>query len=412
MAFGDDVLKGFFGNDFLRDYTHASKTFRSNNSALSPRRKFLFHVVFNINSFLIPQLQAVFKAQDVANMSLLVKEVKLPAYKFSVETMNQYNRKRKVQTQIEYDPITCVMHDDTSDLARELWYNYYAYYYKDASQKYLDAAVTNGSLGQNASGVDPGAAYPYGFRDIYTQDREINDWGYIGESYMDGPTDTRGGKPAFFRDITIFGFNDHQFAAYVLVNPIISAFEHDTYNYTEGGGIMQNTFTFEYETVKYYHGAINGSSPDDAIPSFGNNANYDTTKSPLARPGATATIFGQSGLIDAGAGIITDLSAGNLAGVVGAIQKGGTAYQTFKGRDLNEMFKTESTNIARNVIKEDLPGAARGSGFFPKQARFTPLNDQAATLKPANTGTEQNPTNLNGPITVPNQVGKNPNQRG
>ena len=129
MGFGDDLLKGFFGNDFVRDYTHASKTFRSNNSALSPRRKFLFHVVFNINSALIPQLQAVFKPQDIANMSLLVKEVKLPAYKFSVDTMNQYNRKRKVQTQIEYDPITCVMHDDTSDLARELWYNYYAYYY-------------------------------------------------------------------------------------------------------------------------------------------------------------------------------------------------------------------------------------------------------------------------------------------
>ena len=45
MAFGEDVLKGFFGNDFLKDYTHASKTFRSNNGALSPRRKFLFHVV-------------------------------------------------------------------------------------------------------------------------------------------------------------------------------------------------------------------------------------------------------------------------------------------------------------------------------------------------------------------------------
>ena len=74
-----------------------------------------------------------------------VKEIKLPAYKFSVDTMNQYNRKRKVQTQIDYDPITCVMHDDNSDLARELWYNYYSYYYKDASQKYLDAAVTNGT---------------------------------------------------------------------------------------------------------------------------------------------------------------------------------------------------------------------------------------------------------------------------
>ena len=73
MAFGDDVLKGFFGNDFVRDYSHASKTFRSNNSALSPRRKFLFHVVFNLNTQQIPQLSSIFQAGDLANLNLLVK---------------------------------------------------------------------------------------------------------------------------------------------------------------------------------------------------------------------------------------------------------------------------------------------------------------------------------------------------
>ena len=55
MAFGEDFLKGFFGSDFLKDYTHASKTFRSDNGALAPRRKFLFHVVFNLNVQQIPQ---------------------------------------------------------------------------------------------------------------------------------------------------------------------------------------------------------------------------------------------------------------------------------------------------------------------------------------------------------------------
>jgi hypothetical protein len=214
MAFGEDFLKGFFGNDFLKDYTHASKTFRSNNTLFLHVRNFYSMLYLTEHVQQIPQLSNIFQAQDLDNLSLLVKEVKLPSYKFSVETMNQYNRKRKVQTQIEYDPITCIMHDDTSDLSRELWYNYYSYYYKDASQKYWDAAVTNGSIGPNATGVDPGAAYPYGFRDIYTQDREINDWGYIGESYMDG---ARGGKPAFFRDITIFGYERHKWAAYTLL---------------------------------------------------------------------------------------------------------------------------------------------------------------------------------------------------
>jgi hypothetical protein len=395
MAFGEDFLKGFFGSDFLKDYTHASKTFRSNNGALAPRRKFLFHVVFNLNVQQIPQLRNVFQTQDLDNLSLLVKEVKLPSYKFSVETMNQYNRKRKVQTQIEYDPITCIMHDDSSDLARAMWYNYYAYYYKDASQKYWDAAVTNGSMGQNAQGVDPGAAYPYNYRDIYTQDREINDWGYIGESYTDG---ARNGKPAFFRDITIFGFDDHKWAAYTLINPIISSFEHDTYNYTEGAGIMQNTFTFDYETVKYYNGALTGSKPDGGIPSFANPGSYDTVQSPLSRPGSAGTIFGNGGLIDAAAGIVTDLSAGNLAGVVGAIQKGGTAYPTFKGRDLQSILRTESRDALRNTIKQDLPGAARGA-LFPNK----PVQQAVGINAPA-TPRLATATTTGGPVTVPTQT--------
>jgi hypothetical protein len=404
MAFGEDFLKGFFGNDFLKDYAHASKTFRSNNGALSPRRKFLFHVVFSLNIQQIPQLANVFQTDDLQNLNLLVKEITLPAYKFSVETMNQYNRKRKVQTQIEYNPITCIMHDDTSDLSRTLWYNYFSYYYKDASQKYFDAAVTNGSLGPNAQGVDPGAAFPYGFRDIYTQDREINDWGYIGESYMDG---ARQGKPAFFRDITIFGMNDHKWAAYTLINPIISSFEHDTYNYSEGAGIMQNTFTFDYETVKYYHGALSGGKPDGAIPSFANPANYDTVTSPLSRPGSAATVFGQGGLIDAAGGIITDLSAGNLAGVVGAIQKGGTAYETFKGRDLNQIIETESLNIARGEIKQTLPGAARGV-LFPNKPNIQAVGNNApATLKPSNIS-----LNTTGPVTINDQTGTKPKTTG
>jgi len=397
MAFGEDFLKGFFGNDFLKDYTHASKTFRSDGYALAPRRKFLYHVVFNLNVQQIPQLRNVFQTQDLNNLSLLVKEVKLPSYKFSVDTMNQYNRKRKVQTQIEYDPIVCTMHDDASDLSRALWYNYYAYYYKDASQKYFDAAVTNGSLGQNAQGVDPGAAYPYNYRDIYTQDREINDWGYIGESYTDG---TRGGKPPFFRDITVFGFDQHKWAAYTLINPIITSFDHDTYSYADDAGIMQNTFTFEYETVKYYNGALTGSKPDGGIPSFANPGNYDAVTSPLARTGSTSNILGNGGLIDAASGIITDLSAGNLAGVVGAIQGAGTAYQTFKGKDLASILKTESTAMLTSTIKSQLPGMTRGV-LFPNQANQpSAVNSQntPATLKSAD------PININGPSTIPTQT--------
>ena len=131
------------------------------------------------------------------------------------------------------------------------------------------------------------------------------------------------------------------------------------------------------------------------------------SQSPLVRPGSAATVFGQGGLIDAAGGIITDLSAGNLAGVVGAIQKGGTAYETFKGRDLNQIIETESLNIARSEIKQTLPGAARGV-LFPNKPNIQAAGNRApATLKPANIS-----TNVTGPVVINNQTGTKPKTTG
>jgi len=136
MAFGQDFLKAFFGNDYLKDYRHASKTFRTNGYENAPRFKFLFHVYFNINTSAIPQLARIFDAGEQSTIGLLVKNIELPKYKLDVETLNQYNRKRLVQKKIEYQPIKAVFHDDGGDLIRTMWYNYFAYYYKDPSQAY------------------------------------------------------------------------------------------------------------------------------------------------------------------------------------------------------------------------------------------------------------------------------------
>jgi hypothetical protein len=125
----------------------------------------------------------------------------------------------------------------------------------------------------------------------------------------------------------------------------------------------------------------------------------------LSRPGSTGTIFGQGGLVDAAGGIITDLSAGNLAGVIGAIQKGGTAYETFKGRDLQAILKTESENIARAQIKQDLPGAARGVLFSKAPVIQAVGSNAPAGLKPIPTTVGTTPyTNLTKPVTIPDQT--------
>jgi hypothetical protein len=361
--FGEDFLQGFFGADGLKDYSHASKTFRTNGYELAPRNKFLFYVFFTINTGRIPALQAAFGNDEVATIGTQVRSIQLPNYQMSVETLNQYNRKRLVQTKIEYQPIQVVFNDDQGDLIRNMWYNYYTYYYKDPTQKYDNVAPTNGTLGNLATLAN---GYNYNDRDIYNNSRQVNDWGYIGEGYTDSSifTGSNSSKPPFFRDIKIYGLSQKKFASYVLINPLINNWQHDTYDYAQGNGVMTHTVSLQYETVKYGTGYIGGNTPSSTVPGFADPNHYDTRRSALARPGSTATVFGQGGLVDAGLGIYEDLEAiltgrGGLQNVIGAVQKAGTAYQTFKGKDIASIANQEAKLGARQVLAASLPGATR-----------------------------------------------------
>ena len=78
--FGEDFLKGFFGDDGLKDYSHAAKTFRTNGYELTPRYKFLYHVFFNINTAQIPALKNAFGNDDIGVIGMMCKTVQLPNY--------------------------------------------------------------------------------------------------------------------------------------------------------------------------------------------------------------------------------------------------------------------------------------------------------------------------------------------
>jgi hypothetical protein len=355
MAFGQDFLNGFFGNEYVRDYSHASKIFTSNGYENAPRFKFLFHVYFNLNTA-IPGLANVFDAGTTSTIGLLVKNIDLPKYKIDTEVLNQYNRKRIVQKKIEYQPVSVKFHDDGGDLSRNLWYNYYSYYYKDPSQKYGNVPNTNGTLGLSATQSN---AFNYNNRGIYAGDQTVNDWGYIGENYYDA-SNSQDGKPAFFRDITIYGFNQHKWVSYVLINPMISDWSHDQYDYNQPAGVMENSMTIQYETVKYYGGGIGGVRPDTNVQGFGDLNYYDQIKSPLSKPGGTRSILGQGGLVDTGIGIISDLSANNLAGVLGAVQKSGAAYQTFRNQNLSQIARAEAVGAVNDVLRATQQGTAGG----------------------------------------------------
>jgi hypothetical protein len=138
---------------------------------------------------------------------------------------------------------------------------------------------------------------------------------------------------------------------------MISEWNHDTYDYSQDTGVMENNVTISYETVKYYSGAVGGVRPDTNVQGFASPSYYDQQGGSLSRPGGTRSILGQGGLLDAGLGIISDLESGTVGGLIGAVQKAGTAYNTFKGANLKSIVKEEAIGAVQDVLRSTTSGA-------------------------------------------------------
>lgn len=347
-----DAAGAFFGSDYLRDYTHASKTFRTNSYQNAPKLKFLFHVYFETNNAAFP---------NNFNYGLLVKDVKLPAFQFTTHQMNQYNRKRIIQTKIKYEQVDITFHDDNNDSVNYLWNSYYYYYYNDGKkpQNVLQGFRGTSLTESDATKSTVAPSQQYNDRNIY--DNSISgddDWGFSG-----GATDENTGKKvAFFKNITVFGFNQHNFTAYTFINPIITSFNHDSYNYEEGGGVMQNKMSIDYETVVYNYGAMDGRKPGEIVTGFGDVDNYDRTTSPIAQPGANGTILGQGGLVDGVGGTLRALGEGNI---LGAIKTAGTTIKTAVNLDLKKVATAELNAMLKNAIS-NTPNTRNSLFNFPK----------------------------------------------
>jgi len=387
MAFGSG-FNNFFGNfyqgltsaDDLKDYRHGSKLFLSDGYALTPQTKFLFHVYFTLNTTEIPGLRQAFgSVQDIGTIGMMVKTIDLPRFSIDVEEKNQYNRKRYVQNKISYNPVNITFHDDSSDLVRSMWNAYYSYYYDDSLHKY-DGISADADL---ASWQEP---LDFNRRDIYDNLRNVNNWGYSGSG------DASGYKPNFFKDIKVYGMSRGNFTQYTLINPIITDWAHDTFDYKDGGGVMQNTMTLRYETVKYARGKV-GQAGNSNVKGFADPSMYDDQPSKLGKPGAADNIFGSGGLLDAGASIIDDLASGNI---IGAVVTGATAYENFSGVNKSEIESVGNAivgGVLANAINS--PTVANASSNFLFPTGDNTVNNFAGAQEQSNNGLTGSDTTTN-----------------
>jgi hypothetical protein len=108
---------------------------------------------------------------------------------------------------------------------------------------------------------------------------------------------------------------------------------------------------------------------------FADPNHYDVTRSGISRPGSQATVFGQGGLVDAGIGLLEDLNAlqtgqGGLQNVLGAVQKGGTAFETFKGKNIASIANQEARQAFTQALQTSLPGGMRQAANYANGQLF------------------------------------------
>jgi hypothetical protein len=94
-------------------------------------------------------------------------------------------------------------------------------------------------------------------------------------------------------------------------------------------------------------------------------------------------------LLSVATGIVDDLQSGSVAGLIGAAQKAGTAYNTFKGKNLRSIVQSEATALGRDTINQFGPGATRSvinkvdGWVFPTATANRNIANQTATNNPA-----------------------------
>lgn len=304
MSFFNSFLKQITTGDNLKDYSHASKVFTSNAMELSPKMGFLFHVIF--------EFADTYEYNKSRELSLMVKSADLPKFDVDTKTLNSYNRPNIIQTKVKYNPVNLTFHDDSANVVRDFWKEYFTFYYRDSDIQNL-------------------ASYEYNNK--YASANLVDNF-YAGYTPVQS-------KKKVLNAVRIFSLSKKQFSEFVLVNPIITSFQHGRHENSGDTNPLEITIGIEYENVLFGTGDVS-----EIKGAFGDSEYYD--KVPSALYSGTQSILGPGGLLSSTNSILGNLSEGNfLSAALGAAK----TAQTFKGANLKNILLGEATNIGKEILR-------------------------------------------------------------
>tara|TARA_Y100001951_G_C11277073_1_gene262640 strand:- start:5 stop:940 length:936 start_codon:yes stop_codon:yes gene_type:complete len=198
-------------------------------------------------------------------LSTVVQSCDLPSFQFDTQTLNQYNRKRIIQTKVNWTPITIRFYDTRDNKFQIVMEEYFKWYYKDGRE-------VNSNFGSGAFVPDVVDANPsidkFGFQPPFTGKSRVKEsrfksdvpFGQVGSPparnpHSDGaPKGDINFEKYFFSKIVISrmsgGREDPVKSPIILFNPTITSIQHDNLDYSSAQPISWSV-QFAYEGVQH-----------------------------------------------------------------------------------------------------------------------------------------------------------------
>jgi hypothetical protein len=230
---------------FLRDPRFASKVFKMQDANLTrlPRPRFLFFVNFQPEGGQRPGQLSLSNALNNIDtgISFLAKTAERPRVRFATETLNQYNKKRVIQKQLEYQPVRISFYDTADDRIIKTFINYFRWYYGDPR-------VTNTAPWRNDS-----AESVFEPLNSFGELADSDVWPGYNPPTVASPTPTTSitdllGQGRYFGSIDVITFGGNTLTGYRLVNPVMTEFSPDEMD-ASSNEVTTVSMTFEYEAV-------------------------------------------------------------------------------------------------------------------------------------------------------------------
>lgn len=171
------------------------------------------------------------------------KTIDRPSVTYANRTLDQYNKKRIIQTGSRYNPIRVTFNDTVNSVAETMAKDYYKFYYGDPNNSSVNAWSDDILSSQMNNGTNG-----WGFK--------LPDTGYTDQLN-------------YFSSIEIYIFYNGFYDRYDLVNPKINEFRSDVLDYSASGGILSIDLNISYEGIVYAKNNIRVLSDPSKIETFG-----------------------------------------------------------------------------------------------------------------------------------------------